>query len=130
MQAHLLSFAILVLLAILAIGLRRRGSTRTEVAGDLVTPHALEAGIAETSEAIGLKVAALEARLDEVAAELAKVKGDQAKLGDVGTDTAREVAVIAQALELHFTSDQRRNEQQYPAAVCTTGGHLIPNRVR
>lgn len=130
MQAHLLPLAVLALLAILGWGPRRRGSTPTEVAGDLVTPQTLKADIAETNEVIGLKVAALQARLDEVAAELARVKGNQAKLGDVGNDTAREVAVIAQALELHFTADQRRAEQQRPTAVRTTGGHLIPHRVR
>ena len=105
MQAHLLLLAVFVLLVILALQLRRNRSIQTEVAGDPVTLQALKD-------------------------DLAKVVADLAKVEQVGTNTAQELQVITQVLEVHFATQQQRNEQERLASVCSTGGHLIHRRVR
>ncbi len=111
MLAHLLPSAVTVLLVFIAWRLGRRGSTQTQVAGDRVTLQALKADIAE-----------LQARM-------AKIDAKQGRLHDIGDQTAREMNIITQVLETHFTTDQHRNEQEWSAGVCSTGGHYIRPRI-
>lgn len=125
MLAHLLLSAVIALLVVIAWQLRRRRSTQTQVAGDQVTLQALKADITETNA----NVAALEARMAQISAELAEVRRYQAGLRDIGDQTAREMNIITQALETHFTADRQRNEQEWPASVCSTGGHRIIRRI-
>ncbi len=102
MQAHLLSLAVVMLVAVLALRLMRRGSTQTQVAGDQVTP---QADIVELQEF----VAQLNAKQDQM---------------------AHEMNTIAQALRVQLAANARGSEQQGLASVCSTGGHLIQHRVR
>jgi hypothetical protein len=114
--AHLLLSAVIALLVVIIWRLWRRGSIQTQVAGDQVTPEAVRAAIAEANAALQERVAQFDAEL--------------AALNAVGNDTARELEVITQVLKFSLTADARSNEQQGPASVCDTGGHVIRHRVR
>lgn len=135
MQAHLLLLAILALLAIIAWRPRQRGSTPTEVAGDLVTLQALKADIAEeraelrkAHEAFTHEFAAVQTHLVRYAVDLAEIKRNQLGLRTSGDETARELKTIAQVLDLHFAAERRRSEQQV-SEVCSTGSHAV-RRIR
>jgi predicted negative regulator of RcsB-dependent stress response len=62
---------------------------------------------------------------------LQALKADIAETNANVAELAREMQTIAYALKVQLTADLRSSEQQGPASVCDTGGHLLINhRVR
>jgi cell division protein FtsB len=61
---------------------------------------------------------------------LQALKADIAKTDANIAELARQMHTMSQVLKVQLIADARSNEEQGPASVCDTGGHVIRHRVR